>query len=387
MPYKTLLNITKRQEQIVDLVFKFRFINRHQIQKILNHKDPKRINVWLKDLVEKGYLGRIYSHKLLENTKPAIYYLNNNGILFIKNTKGGEYGNHEELEQKYIKKFYQDKNASEIFINHSIFVCQIYIQLKELEKTKKNTEYCILTKTEMWIEKQVENEEEDFATINNGGTAPFYQWYYNGLTIGNNQPELTLTNFNSNDSIYCILTSNDACATIPTVTSNVIHLSVNFPVPPTITQVNDWLYSSSAVSYQWYINGSLIPGATQVSYYPTVPGFYQVSISSLGGCSSISNIFLVSTVGLKENASTLNNIHFYPNPVNDEMFIELPAHLYFQIKLFSIDGMFLEILFDGTTGSEKTVSRINTSLLANGIYFIKVSGQNGFYPIKLMVMH
>lgn len=165
MSYKTLLDITKRQEQIVDLIFKFRFINRHQIQKLLNHKDPKRINAWLKDLVEKGYLGRIYSHKLLENTKPAIYYLNNNGILFIKNTKGGEFGNHEELEQKYIKKFYQDKNASEIFINHSIFICQLYIQLKELEKTKKDLEYCMLTKTEMWIEKQIENEEEDFATI------------------------------------------------------------------------------------------------------------------------------------------------------------------------------------------------------------------------------
>lgn len=165
MPYKTLLDITKRQEQIVDLVFKFRYINRHQIQKILNHKDPKRINAWLKDLVEKGYLGRIYSHKLLENTKPAIYYLNNNGILFIKNTKGGEYGNHEELEQKYIKKFYQDKSASEIFINHSISICQLYIQLKELEKTKENSEYCIQTKTEMWIEKQIENEKEDFTTI------------------------------------------------------------------------------------------------------------------------------------------------------------------------------------------------------------------------------
>ena len=166
MPYKHLPEITERQEQIVNLVYKFRFINRHQIQKILNHKDPKRINVWLKDLVEKGYLGRIYSHKLLENTKPAIYYLNNNGILYIQNIKGYEYGQPQEwLEQKYIKKFYQDKHASETFVNHCISICQFYIQLKEHEKTKKNLDYSILTKTEMWIMKQIEEDEDEFAKI------------------------------------------------------------------------------------------------------------------------------------------------------------------------------------------------------------------------------
>ncbi len=52
---------TGKQIEIIDLVYKFRFINRTQIQKILNHKDPRRINAWLKELVEYKYLGRIYS--------------------------------------------------------------------------------------------------------------------------------------------------------------------------------------------------------------------------------------------------------------------------------------------------------------------------------------
>ena len=76
--------LTFEQMDVLELVYKFRFINRRQIQKILGHKHPRRINVWLKKLVENNYLGRIYSHKLLENTKPAIYYLNNEGISWVR---------------------------------------------------------------------------------------------------------------------------------------------------------------------------------------------------------------------------------------------------------------------------------------------------------------
>jgi hypothetical protein len=167
MNYKQLPELTKRQKELVDFVYRFRFINRKQIQKILNHKDPKRINIWLKDLVEKGYLGRIYSHKLLENTKPAIYYLNNNAILWVRYEKGLEYGSPlEQLDFKYLKKFYEDKHASQTFINHCTSLFDFYIQLKEEEKKSKKLDYEIGTKTELWIiEKLHVYKEEDFENI------------------------------------------------------------------------------------------------------------------------------------------------------------------------------------------------------------------------------
>lgn len=161
MNYKELPKITGKQKEIVDFVYRFRFINRKQIQKILNHKDPKRINVWLKDLVEKGYLGRIYSHKLLENTKPAIYYLSNNAILWARYEKGMEYGaEFEQLDFKYLKKFYEDKHASQTFINHCSDIFDFYIQLKEKEKKNKKVEYQITTKTELWITEKLHTYKE-----------------------------------------------------------------------------------------------------------------------------------------------------------------------------------------------------------------------------------
>ena len=153
MNYRKLPVIEEKQKEIVYLVFKFRFINRKQIQKLFGHKDPSRINKWLKDLVEKKYLGRIYSHKLLENTKPAIYYLNNNGIIWSR-YEGMEWRHDDGIELKYLKKFYEDKHASESFINHCITMFDIYLQFKDAEKLNKNLAYDFETKTENWIETQ-----------------------------------------------------------------------------------------------------------------------------------------------------------------------------------------------------------------------------------------
>ena len=173
MNFRELPTITEKQKEIMDLVYRFRFINRSQLQRVLNHKDARRINTWLRDLVEKKYLGRIYSHKLLENTKPAIYYLNNNGIIWARYEKGMEYSSsYERLDIKYLKKFYEDKHASQTFINHCITLFEFYVQFKEYERNRNKEkkkgvlEYYFETKTEMWITKRLHlHHQEDFDEI------------------------------------------------------------------------------------------------------------------------------------------------------------------------------------------------------------------------------
>lgn len=185
MNFKELPIITKKQEEIVGLIYRFRFINRKQLQRYLLHKDARRINEWLRDLVKKNYLGRIWTNKILENTKPAIYYLNNNGIIWVRYNGGEEYGREESLDIKYLKKFYEDKHASETFINHSVSIFEFYLQLKEYERNAnkdfvekrkklknydkeldKKLDYHVETKTEMWIQKQLHlSPKEDFNEI------------------------------------------------------------------------------------------------------------------------------------------------------------------------------------------------------------------------------
>jgi hypothetical protein len=186
MHFRKLPPVTKKQEEIITLVYRFRFINRAQLQRLFNHKDARRINTWLRDLVAKNYLGRIYSRKLLENTKPAIYYLQNNGIIWIRYEKGEEYDNYYgQLDIKYLKKFYEDRNASLTFINHCITLFEFYLQFKEYEREEnkdfikkrkkrkdydeeldKKVDYYVETKTEMWIQKRLRvRDAEDFDEI------------------------------------------------------------------------------------------------------------------------------------------------------------------------------------------------------------------------------
>ncbi len=131
--------MTNKQQEIVDLVHKYRFANRIQIQRSLKHKDARRINAWLKELTDWGYLGRIYSNKLLENTKPAIYYLSTEGIAYLKEYK------HFSINE--VKKFYEDKNRSQTFIDHCVFICELLTGLKTYDNEIRT--YKILTKEQL----------------------------------------------------------------------------------------------------------------------------------------------------------------------------------------------------------------------------------------------
>ncbi len=75
-----LPKITERQRNIINLLYEHRFLNRIQIQALLNQKDYKNTNLWLKDLREKQYVEWIYSTHFAEKTKPAVYYLGINAI-------------------------------------------------------------------------------------------------------------------------------------------------------------------------------------------------------------------------------------------------------------------------------------------------------------------
>ncbi|HBG81873.1 TPA: hypothetical protein DDW69_03465 [candidate division CPR2 bacterium] len=122
--------ITKKQQEILILIYRFRFLNRIQIQTLLKHKNKKTINVWLNDLRKKEYVERIYSNTFGENTKPAIYYLSLNGIRFLKTTK---------IEPEALKKFYYERIRTETFIERSILLGDIYLELLEISESANNS--------------------------------------------------------------------------------------------------------------------------------------------------------------------------------------------------------------------------------------------------------
>jgi hypothetical protein len=133
-------NITHKQLEILKLIYRFRFLNRTQIQTLLNHKDAKRINTWLKDLTVKNVLGRNYSTKLKENTKPAIYYLATKSRKILLEQ--------ENTNEKILRRAYRDKNASEKLTNHCLFLVDIYLLLCK-QSLENHQELHFFTKTDL----------------------------------------------------------------------------------------------------------------------------------------------------------------------------------------------------------------------------------------------
>lgn len=131
--------LTPKQLEILLLLYRYRFLDRTHIQRFLHHKDPKRINTWLKDLTDKNIIGRKYSRKLKENTKPAIYHLatKSRRILLERN----------DANEKLLKRVYREKTRSQRLIDHCLLVADIHFLL--LSKLRKNEKLHFFTQTDL----------------------------------------------------------------------------------------------------------------------------------------------------------------------------------------------------------------------------------------------
>lgn len=110
------------------------------------------------------------------------------------------------------------------------------------------------------------------ATISGGGSNPTYQWFVNGIPVGTNSSTFTTNTFNNNDIISCELLSNDACASMASILSNTIPVTVNPILTPainivatpsvpvcagtTITFNASYTNGGTNPSFQWTLNGS-----------------------------------------------------------------------------------------------------------------------------------
>lgn len=127
--------ITKKQQEILKLLYTYRFLNRIQIQTLLHHKNRKTINTWLKDLREKQYIEWIYSTDFTEKTKPAIYHLAINGVRYLRST--------DDYPTTEMRKRYYESGRSDGFISRSILLADISIELAT--KSSESTRYACQT--------------------------------------------------------------------------------------------------------------------------------------------------------------------------------------------------------------------------------------------------
>lgn len=121
----SLPTITTKQQEILKLIYKYRFLNRTQIQALLKHKDKRRIISWLKDLREKQYVDWHYNATdFIAKSQPAIYYLSLNGIRYLRNQNA--------YPAEELRKRYKEPTRTRVFIDRCLLVadCCIALQAK-----------------------------------------------------------------------------------------------------------------------------------------------------------------------------------------------------------------------------------------------------------------
>ncbi|MCC5915984.1 MAG: T9SS type A sorting domain-containing protein [Cryomorphaceae bacterium] len=157
-----------------------------------------------------------------------------------------------------------------------------------------------------------------------GGEGPPYNFTITGGSDENLCPgSYTITAFDS---------QNNSTQTTITIGSG-----EPAPTQATLSQVWDRVEATSpnAVSYRWFINGNIIPGADSSWVFITQNGYYQAEALSATGCGVMSDSLAVNNFSVSKNA--IESIKVYPNPGREFLSWDSPIRVQ-SIQLIDMRG-------------------------------------------------
>jgi hypothetical protein len=135
----------------------------------------------------------------------------------------------------------------------------------------------------------------------------------------------------------------------------------------TIKQVSNELIAGYAFSYQWNINNTPIPGATNQNFIPNQSGNYNVTETHLDGRISNSNKINVTISGINNNLNDSENAEIFPNPFSNQINIISHKNEPIEFKIFNTNG---QTITSTTFTNNATVS---TNKLPSGVYFFELT--------------
>ena len=223
-----------------------------------------------------------------------------------------------------------------------------------------------------------------------GGSSPVYQWIINGSNVGVSAPGYTYLPVNA-DSVRCVLTSSESCASPSVVSSNMLIMTVDTIVTPaitlsgasaaaigsTVTITATVANAGSSYLIYWMNHGIVFTTTTlpSVSYTKVLSAdsiTAKVIVTS-GGCydSTISFAQIVSS--FNEGIINMNgasSIELYPNPAGDVL------HILANITLQSvtITNLLGQVVYS-SAGDNSMQATINIRQLSKGIYFVKINNE------------
>jgi len=155
---------------------------------------------------------------------------------------------------------------------------------------------------------------------------------------------------------------------------------------PVITQNGTTLSSSAAANNQWYLNGTLIPGATSQTYLPTQSGNYRVDVSLANGCIAQSDDFAYVILPANPGENDIG-LTVFPNPASTQLYVLFAAKSAVNVNLSLINAIGKNEYTDKTVLTQGNFSTlIDVSRFAPGTYILKLLYNDKLYTRKVIIL-
>lgn len=127
------------------------------------------------------------------------------------------------------------------------------------------------------------------------------------------------------------------------------------------------LSTGTYATYQWLLNGTVIPNATQQQYTATETGLYSVIVSNSSACVDTSKTVQVTITGIDEIASP--TLELYPNPATQSLTITT-SQTDVKLNIYDTHGRLVH-----QQALSDTTQTLNIGNWNGGIYYVELSSR------------
>jgi hypothetical protein len=261
----------------------------------------------------------------------------------------------------------------------------VYIRSKENAEIKAEEKFTIKAPAELKASFSgltapvcPSDQTGSFSITATGGTSPYSYKLSTSSNYNseNNFLELTAGNYivqvrdanGCETEVEVVITSENQAPAVPTISiqgTDGISTEVSF-------------MSSSAEGNQWIKDGVEIPGATGQSLEITQPGSYQVKVTGSSGCSSISEVTVITSTPEIRSFKT----RLFPNPAGSFTTIDFGTEVHIdRVVIYDVKGVVIKDMRQQLSGKSL---QLDLEGYSSGNYIIQIEGLNIFERIKLI---
>ncbi|MFN4123877.1 MAG: M43 family zinc metalloprotease [Flavobacteriales bacterium] len=220
--------------------------------------------------------------------------------------------------------------------------------------------------------------------ITNASGVENYSWSFPGGSPPTSTASSPVITYMNQGYYGATLSVNNQCFAQPATQTNNNAVSVVAPPPiPNITEQGELLVSSASNNNQWYLNGSLIPGANAQVYTPDQNGVYTVEVN-YGSCSAFSAPFQFISLNMDELKAENKNFSIYPNLASDKIFVHWNSSIDFDIEILDLAGRSV-FSKSGIAPSQHTLN-IHKMGVSIGLYVIKIKIKNKIFTQRIIIV-